>query len=58
MQNVLQMEERHTEKIEQYRIMLRATIKSIRRYIANKKISQAQKTKEQFRKLWEEYKQL
>lgn len=58
MQNVLQMEERHIEKIEHYRIMLRATIKSIRRYIGNKKISQAQKAKEQFRKLWDEYKEL
>ena len=52
------MEERHTEKIEHYRIMLKATIKSIRRYIANKKITQAKKAKAQFRKLWEEYKAL
>ena len=58
MQNVLQMEERHFEKIEHYRIMLMATIKSIRRYIGNKKISQAKKAKAQFRKLWEEYKAL
>jgi len=58
MQNVLQMEERHTEKIEHYRIMLRAIIKSIRRYIGNKKITQAEKAKAQFRKLWEEYKAL
>jgi hypothetical protein len=52
------MEERHFEKIEHYRIMLMATIKSIRRYIGKKKITQAEKAKAQFRKLWDEYKAL
>tara|TARA_S200002703_G_scaffold33423_1_gene28978 strand:- start:694 stop:870 length:177 start_codon:yes stop_codon:yes gene_type:complete len=58
MPNVLQMEERHIEKVEHYRSMLRVLVKGIRRYIKNKKVNQAQKNKEQFRKLWKEYKEL
>ena len=52
------MEERHIEKVEHYRSMLRVLVKGIRRYIKNKKVNQAQKNKEQFRKLWKEYKEL